>query len=106
MLQIDDQTLREGLDRAEDLFKLQRLSALEDAEELPAAVFANFGIDEHRRDELTQSLVEMLPISGDPLAEGLMTSSMCAGVLIGLLLANAAMEADPDAVPDRPPVDL
>jgi hypothetical protein len=106
MLRVDDETLREGLDRAADLFKLHRLSTHDDAELLAAAVFANYGIDEIRHRELMVSLVEMLPVSGDPLAEGLMASSMSAGVLVGLLIANAALRSEAEAVPDCPPVDL
>jgi hypothetical protein len=106
MLYIDDQTLREGLERAADLFKLQRLSSYHDAEHLAASVYANFGLDEGRRTELIKSLIEMLPISGDPVAEGLMASSMSAGVLIGLLIASAAMGSDPDAIPDFVPADF
>lgn len=106
MLRVDDESLREGLDRATDLFKLHRLSAHEDAERLAAAVFANFGIDERRRLQLTTSLLQMLPISGDPLAEGLMASSMSSGVLVGMLIASAAMGTEPDAIPDSVPADL
>lgn len=106
MLNIDDQTLREGLDRAADLFKLQRLSTHDDAEVLAASVYANFGLDEGRRLELIESLIDMLPISGDPLAEGLMASAMSAGVLVGLLIAHAGLGADPDALPDYVPADF
>jgi len=48
----------------------------------------------------------MLPIKGDPMAEGLMTSSMFAGVLIGLLIADAALPAESGHVPDAPLLDL
>jgi hypothetical protein len=106
MLNIDDQTLREGLDRAADVLLLHRLSSHEDADRLAASVYANFGLDERLRIELIESLLEMLPISGDPMAEGLMASSMSAGVLVGLLIANAAMGTDPDAIPDYVPADL
>ena len=106
MLRVDDETLREGLDRATDLVKLHRLSTHADAERLTAGVFANFGIDEYRRLQLTVALLEMLPISGDPLAEGVMASSMSAGVLVGLLIASAAIGTEADAIPDSVPADL
>jgi hypothetical protein len=106
MFLVDDENLRLGLDRASDLFRLHRLSGFVDAEALEVAVFDNFGIDEERRGKLVQSLVDMLPVTGDPLAQGLMASSMCAGVLVGLLLAQAALPAAADTVPDCPPADL
>jgi hypothetical protein len=106
MLQIDHETLREGLDRAADLFKLHRLSTPEAAEVLAATVLANFGIDELGRIELIDSLSQMVPLKGEPMVEAVMTRSMAAGVLVGLVIANAAERADLDAIPDSPPADL
>jgi len=106
MLEIDHRTLREGLDRAADLLKLQRLSNPNEAEQLAASVLENFGIDELGRIELKDRLRQMLPVKGDPVIEILMTSSMSSGVLVGLLIASGALEADLDAIPDCPPVDL
>ena len=106
MLQIDHEILREGLERAGDVLKLHRLSTPEDAEALAAAVLENLGIDELGRIELDDSLRQMLPVTGEPLVESLMASSMTAGVLVGLLIAEAGSRPDPDAIPDSPPVDL
>jgi hypothetical protein len=106
MFQIDDETLRVGLDRAADLLKLHRLSSRQESEELAASVYANFGIDDDRRSELIEALIEMLPISGDPMAEALMASAMSAGVLVGLLIANSSIDTDSDAVPDYVPADF
>jgi hypothetical protein len=106
MLRLDEETLRLGLERASDLFRLHRLSGFVAAEALEVAVFENFGVDEERRAKLVAALVEMLPVTGDAFAQGLMASSMCAGVLVGLLLAQAAVPAGGDAVPDCPPADL
>lgn len=64
------------------------------------AVFANFGLDEEKRALLVETLVEMVPVKGDPLAEWVMASSMCAGVLIGLLIADAGLPEHPATVPD------
>jgi hypothetical protein len=105
MLQIDHPTLRQGLERAGDLLKLHRLSPADQAEQLAAAVLANFGIDDLGRIELNDALRQMLPITGDQLLEALMTSSMSEGVLVGLLIATEALRLDPDEVPDFPPVD-
>lgn len=106
MLRIDEKTLREGLERAADLLKLHRLSTPDDAEQLAASVYAGFGIDESLRVELIEGLLEMLPITGDPMAEGLMASSMSAGVLVGLLIASASMGSEPGAIPDFVPADF
>ncbi len=102
---VDDEGLRTGLDRACDLFRLHRLSDFGEAEARAAAVFANFGVDEQKREQLVRQLQRMLPITGDPLAESLMTSAMTAGVLVGLLIADATHPAQ-GLVPDHPPVDL
>jgi hypothetical protein len=106
MLQIDQPTLREGLERAGDMLKLHRLSSADRGELLAAAVLANFGIDNLGRIELNDALHQMLPISGDPVLEAVMSASMAEGVLVGLLLATTALRLGPDEVPDYPPVDL
>jgi hypothetical protein len=105
MLQIDHPTLREGLERAGDMLKLHRLSSPEQAQELASAVLANFGIDNLGQIELNDSLGQMLPIAGDPVFEAVMRSTMCEGVLVGLLIATAALRLESGAVPDFPPVD-
>ncbi len=103
LLRIDDDALRDGLERAADLFKLHRLSDHENANELVAAVFANFGIDADAHTELCAAVAEMLPIAGQPVTEALMASSMCAGALVGLLIADAAQKDRAIVVPDWPP---
>jgi hypothetical protein len=105
MLQIDHPTLREGLERAGDMLKLQRLSSPEHAERLASTVLANFGIDRVGRIELNDALGQMLPIGGDPVLEAMMQSTMREGVLVGLLIATAALEPEPGAVPDFPPLE-
>jgi hypothetical protein len=44
----------------------------------------------------------MLPATGDPLIESLMASSMGAGVLVGLLIAEAALPTGEGRIPDCP----
>jgi len=106
MLQIDHPTLQEGLERAGDVLKLHRLSSPVEAKALATAVLANFGIDNLGRIQLNDSLRQMLPITGDPVLEALMGSAMSDGVLVGLMIATAALRLGPDEVPDFPPVDL
>lgn len=103
LLKIDDDARREGLERAADLFKLHRLSDRENAGELVSAVFANFGIDADAHADLCAAVSDMLPIAGEPVTEALMASSMCAGVLVGLLIADAAQKDRTIVVPDWPP---
>lgn len=105
MLQIDHPTLREGLERAGDMLKLHRLSAPEQAEQLASSVLANFGIDNVGRIELNDSLGQMLPIAGDPVLEAVVRSAMAEGVLVGLIIATAALQPEPGAVPDFPPLE-
>lgn len=106
MLAIDDETLRVGLGRADDLFRLYRLSGNRDAEELLVAVLENFGFDEARRRRLVTALAAMLRVEGDPMIMAVTTSSLLAGVLVGLLIADAALGPDVGTVPDCPPIDL
>jgi len=106
MLFVDDENLRIGLERADDLFRLHRMSEFAEAQAIATAVFANFGVDEPKRERLVEALVEMVPSTGDALVHGLMASAMCAGVLVGLMIADAAAPAGSDTVPDCPPADL
>jgi hypothetical protein len=105
MLFVDRQTLRIGLERAHDLLRLHRLSGFADAELMASKAFANFGLADSERPLLADALVKMLPVTGNPLMESLMASSMGAGVLVGLLIADAALPTDAGPVPDYPPAD-
>ena len=71
MLVVDHETLAHGLDRAADMFRLPRLSSFADAAAVAEAVFENFGFDQEKRSRLARGLAAMLPIKGDPMAEGL-----------------------------------
>ncbi len=102
MLNVGDPELDEGLTRADDLFRLHRLSGYADAEALAVAVFENFGFDADRRARLATALAGMLPIEGDPLTEAVMVGSLFSGVLVGLLIADAA-RPDRASVPDTFP---
>ena len=64
------------------------------------------GASDKERGTLLAALNAIANDAGDPVAEGLMASSMSAGVLIGLLIASAAMGSDPDAIPDFVPADF
>ncbi len=106
MLFIDRESLRTGLDRAIDVFRLHRLSRSVDAEAMATTAFAGFGVGEDELLVIAQAMRDLLPATGDPLLESLIASSMGAGVLVGLLIADAASPATDSRVPDFPPADL
>ena len=94
MLKISQQEMREGAQRARDLFMLQRLRPTAEAEAGFDALWARFGIAAEERDELIDHLVELLPVSGVPEIEGPATWGLLAGVLVGLLIADSATPID------------
>src|SRR4051794_22240030 len=94
MLNIPADSLREGCDRAHDLFTLNRMRGHEAAADSFDAVFEAFGLDYAMRAHLQDMLVELVPVKGDPMLETSTTMSMAAGVLIGLLIADSALPAD------------
>src|SRR4051812_20195377 len=94
MLNVTADSLRDGCDRAHDLFKLNRMRGHEAAAESFDAVFGALGFDHAMRERLQDTLVELVPVKGDPMLETSTTMSMAAGVLIGLLIADSALPAD------------
>ena len=89
MLTISDDALREGCDRARDLFLLNRLQGPEGAARTTADVFAALGIDESMRAQLSRALAELVPVNGAPALEAAASTAMLAGTLVGLLIADA-----------------
>jgi hypothetical protein len=94
MLNISPDTLLDGCDRALDLFKLNAMRDHESAASSFDAVFEALGFDYPMRARLQDTLVELVPVKGDPMLEANTTMSMAAGVLIGLLIADSALPAD------------
>src|SRR3954468_9663517 len=94
MLSISPDTLREGCDRAHDLFTLNSMRRPEEAADSFDAVFEALGFDQGMRARLQDTLAELVPVKGDPMLEANTTMSMAAGVLIGLLIADSALPAD------------
>jgi hypothetical protein len=94
MLSISPDTLREGCDRAHDLFTLNSMRRPEEAANSFDAVFEALGFDHVMRARLQDTLAELVPVKGDPMLEANTTMSMAAGVLIGLLIADSALPAD------------
>jgi hypothetical protein len=94
VLTISPDALRDGCERAQDLFTLNRLRDSADAAESFDAVFEALGFDVEMRKRLQEALADIVPVKGDPLLEASATMSMAAGVLIGLLIADSALPAD------------
>jgi hypothetical protein len=94
MLNIFPGSLRDGLERAHDLFSLNSRRAPEAAEEGFDAVFGALGFDNSMRVRLHDALVDLVPVKGDPMLEASATMSLTAGVLIGLLIADSTLPAE------------
>jgi hypothetical protein len=94
VLNISDDSLREGCERAHDLFTLNSARERGAASDGFDAVFEAFGFDYPMRARLQDALVELVPVKGDPMLETSTTMSMAAGVLVGLLIADSTLPAD------------
>src|SRR5947209_20061729 len=86
--------LREGCERAEDLFRLNQARDRDAAADSFDAVFDALGVDGEMRERLHDAVVELVPVKGEALLEAHTAVSMVAGVLVGLLIADSAMPAD------------
>ena len=94
MLQISETALRDGCERARDLFMLNQVRGRDEAAATFDAVFEALGLDADMRAKLHDALVDLVPVKGDPLLEANTVVSMLAGVLAGLLIADSATPAD------------
>lgn len=94
MIQISEDALRDGCERAHDLFLLNRLRAQHEAAASFDAVYRALGIDSEMREGLERALGELVPVKGAPIVEATTVVSMLAGVLVGLLIADSAFPAE------------
>ena len=94
MLTITPTALREGCERAQDLFRLNATRPPEAAAGSFDAVFEVLGFEPAMRAELQAALLALVPVKGDPMLEASTTMSMTAGVLVGLLIADSTLPAD------------
>src|SRR2546423_13296272 len=94
MLQISPDALRDGCERAHDLFRLNRLRGRALAAQSFEAVFDALGVDAPMRERLHDEIVELLPVRGDPMIEAGTAVSILAGVLVGLLIADSALPGE------------
>src|SRR3954447_2017352 len=94
MLNISHPALREGCDRARDLFLLTRLQGFGTGAQTMEAVFQALGVDGEMREDLERAVRDLVPVDGVPALEATMAASMMSGVLVGLLIADSALPAD------------
>src|SRR3954452_3240326 len=99
MLEISHEALREGCDRARDLFLLNRLQGPAAATQTTEGVFEALGIDAEMREDLGRALAALLPVAGMAGAAAAAASGMLAGVLGGRLIADAATPSDEPDLP-------
>jgi hypothetical protein len=105
VIQISDDQLREGCERAQDLFKLNRLRPHDEAAQGFGAAYRAFGVDETMRGRLESTLADLVPVKGIPLIEATSVASMAAGVLVGLLIADSALPTQELDFPVAPSTD-
>lgn len=94
MIQISEDALREGCERAHDLFLLNRLRGQREAAASFDAVYRALGFDPEMREGLERALRELVPVKGAPILEATTVVSMLAGVLVGLLIADSAFPVE------------
>lgn len=94
MIQISEDALRDGCERAHDLFLLNRLRGQREAAASFDAVYQALGIDPEMHARLERALRELVPVKGVPIAEATTVVSMLAGVLVGLMIADSAFPAE------------
>ena len=102
MIQISQDALRDGCERAHDLFLLNRLRGHREAAASFEAVYEALGVDAEMRETLQEALRELVPVKGVPVIEATTLVSMLAGVLVGLLIADSSFPADEFDLPVRP----
>ncbi len=94
MIQISDDDLRQGCERAQDLFRLNRLRNHDEAAESFDAVYRALGLDSDMRERLQATLLDLVPVRGVPVIESTAVTSMLAGVLVGLLIADSSLPGE------------
>jgi hypothetical protein len=102
MIRIDPTALREGCERAHDLFLLNRLRDHDEAAAAFEAVYTAFGVDPSMREQLESAVMELVPVRGIPELEVAAVMGIMAGVLVGLLIADSALPADEFEIPVLP----
>jgi hypothetical protein len=94
VIRISQHALRDGCERAHDLYMLNRLRGAQEAAECFESVYRALGIDSAMREQLELALRELVPVKGVPALEATSAVSMLAGVLVGLLIADSALPVE------------
>ena len=94
VIQISEDALRHGCERAQDLFLLNRLRDEDEAAEGFDAVYRALGVDAAMRERLQAALLDLVPVRGVPVIESAAVTSMLAGVLVGLLIADSSLPGE------------
>jgi hypothetical protein len=94
MIKISETALREGCERAHDLFLLNRLRGHDDAVSGFEAVYDALGVSGTMRQQLGKALLELLPVRGEALIESTAVAAMMAGVLVGFLIADSELPCE------------
>ena len=102
MIQVSDDALRHGCERAQDLFLLNRLRDEADAAAGFEAVYHALGVDMRMRERLQEALQDLVPVKGVPVLESTAVTSMLAGVLVGLLIADSTLPGEELDLPVLP----
>ncbi len=102
MIQVSDDALRHGCERAQDLFLLNRLRDEADAAAGFEAVYRALGVDMRMRERLQEALQDLVPVKGVPVLESTAVTSMLAGVLVGLLIADSTLPGEELDLPVLP----
>ncbi len=102
VIQISEDAPRHGCERAQDLFLLNRLRDHEEAAEGFDAVYRALGVDAQMRERLQDALRHLVPVRGVPVIESTAITSLLAGVLVGLLIADSSLPGEELDLPVLP----
>ena len=102
VIKISHAALRDGCERAHDIFMLNRLRPQDEAAAGFDAVYEALGIDGEMRERLQSAVARLVPVEGLPGLEATAVASMLAGVLVGLLIADSALPAEELDLPVAP----
>jgi hypothetical protein len=102
VIKISHAALRDGCERAHDIFMLNRLRTHDEAAAGFEAVYEALGIDSDMRERLQSAVARLVPVDGLPAVEATAVASMVAGVLVGLLIADSALPVEELDLPVAP----
>ncbi len=81
---------------------LNRLRSEAEAEAGFTATYEALGLDLGMRQRLEEALIRLVPVKGIPALEAASVSSMLAGVLVGLIIADSTLPIEELDLPVPP----